>query len=194
MSVAATALPPLLPRIAAGDSSAVQECVDRYKSLIWWLARKQAGRDAEDAVQDVFIELWKNAGRFDPRKASESTFVGMIARRRLIDLHRKTTRRPTTESIDDHYSLEGDGANIIEASADAALAQRAIAELSDNERQVLRLSVHQGMSHSEIAGQLDMPLGTVKTYIRRGLIRVREQLEQVNDPESGARDTGKLQP
>lgn len=185
--------PPLLPRIAQGDPLAVQECIDRYKSLIWWLARKQADEDAEDAVQDIFVELWKNADRFDPKKASESTFVGMIARRRLIDLHRKKTRRPSTEPIDDHYGYEGEGAHVIEASADASLAQRAIGELNEKERNVLRLAVHQGMSHSEIAGELDMPLGTVKTYVRRGLMRVRDKLKDPAEPRSSASPRGQSQ-
>lgn len=154
----------------------MEECVDRYSSLVWWLARQQAGAEAEDAVQDIFVELWRNAERFDPQKASESTFVGMIARRRLIDLHRRTSRRPATDPIEQHYALEGVGPEGIEAAADVALAERAMAELSSREREVLRLSVHEGMSHSEIAGRLDMPLGTVKTYARRGLMRVREKL------------------
>lgn len=168
---------PLLPRIAQGDAGAVQECLERYKSLVWWLARKQAGIDAEDAVQDIFIEIWKNADRFDPERASESTFVGMIARRRLIDLHRKRTRRPATEPIDDHYALQGEGPEIAEAMAGAALAQRAMVDLKEGERDVLRLFVQQGMSHSEISSELDMPLGTVKTYIRKGLLKTRDRLE-----------------
>ena len=92
---------PLLPRIAAGDSDAIQRFVDRYKSLIWWLARKHASTDAEDAVQEIFIDLWKSAERFDASKASEPTFVGMIARRRLIDRARKRQRRPQPVALDD---------------------------------------------------------------------------------------------
>ena len=71
--------PPLLPRIASGDPAAVQECMARYKSLVWWLARRQAGTDAEDAVQDIFIELWKNADpELQPRVED--------ARRRIAEL------------------------------------------------------------------------------------------------------------
>src|SRR5438132_13118196 len=86
----------LLPRVARGDGVAVEQCVDRYGGLIWQIAlRFSATRaDAEDAVQEVFIDLWKSAARFDPTRASETTFVAMIARRRLIDRKRAHDRAP----------------------------------------------------------------------------------------------------
>lgn len=174
---------PLLPRVAEGDPSAFQECVDRYKSLLWWLARKWVGADAEDAVQEVFVHIWKNAGRFDPSKASEQTFVAMIARRRLIDMYRSADRKPKSDALDDHQSLVGQRPETIEASADATLAWEAMnSELNEKERRILRLSIEQGMSHSEIASHCDMPLGTVKTYIRRSLGRIRERLNQSDAP------------
>ena len=177
-------LEPLLPRVADGDSDAFRECMDRYKSLIWWLARKHIGINAEDAVQEVFLALWKNAARFDPGKASEPTFVGMVARRRLIDMHRSRTRRPETEPIED-LRLEGTSARTIEASAEASLAQRAIGELNEKEREVLKLSTYLGMTHTEISKHLDMPLGTVKTYIRRALMRVRAELDDKSSAAAG---------
>ncbi len=179
---------PILPRVAAGEPEAFQECVDRYKSLVWWLARKWVGVDADDAVQEIFLNVWRNAGRYDPTKAAESTFVAMIARRRLIDLCRRRGRRPNMESIDDHVSLVGQLPGAVEANAEISLARRVIAEqLNDNERAVLSLSLHEGLSHSEIASSLDMPLGTVKTYIRRSLAKVRDQLESGRLEPTGER-------
>jgi RNA polymerase sigma-70 factor (ECF subfamily) len=183
-------LEPLLPRVAAGDPDAFRECMDRYKSLIWWLARKHIGINAEDAVQEVFLALWKNAARFDAAKASEPTFVGMVARRRLIDMHRSRNRRPETEPIED-LQLEGATARSIEASAEASLAQRAINDLSDKEREVLKLSTYLGLTHTEIAGHLNMPLGTVKTYVRRALMRVRAELQ--DGPSEGSARRGGAQ-
>lgn len=172
-----TSQEPLLPRIAQGDGAAVEEFLERYKRLVWWLARKHAGEDPEDAVQEVLVEVWKNAGRFDPSIASETTFVGMIARRRLIDRHRRAERRLDTETLSPNDLLGGvQQAGGVEDLAEAALARRAIRQLDPREGRVLMMSVYEGFSHSEIARATDMPLGTVKTYIRRGLDRVRAKL------------------
>ena len=91
----------VLPRIAAGDPAAVADCIARYGGLVWSLARRFLGNmtDAEDAVQDVFIELWKNAARYDPGLASEPTYITMIARRRLIDRKRRTGRVPPAQPL-----------------------------------------------------------------------------------------------
>lgn len=170
---------PLLPRVASGESAAVEECVRRYKGLVWSLARRYAGQDAEDAVQEIFIDLWKSAGRFQESVASEPAFVAMIARRRLIDRRRRAERQPALDSLDAENGPEPSAdSGSIEWGAEAALAARAIAELQDKERQVLLLSVGQGMSHAEISEHTRLPLGTVKTYARRSLQRVRERLLQ----------------
>jgi len=82
---------PLLPKVARGDQTAVVECLKRYQNLVWSLARRSCvdRESAEDAVQDIFLKLWKIADRYDASVASETTFVAMIARRTLIDLSRK---------------------------------------------------------------------------------------------------------
>ena len=169
----------ILPRLSAGDPSAAQECLDCYGALVWSLARRhaRAATEAEDAVQEVFLSLWKNASRFDPSKASEAAFVTMIARRRLIDLYRRKVRRPEGAAVDAELETLPDlKAGGIEKRADARLAARAIQRLKPKEREAVLLSIYQGMSHSEISSHMDLPLGTVKSYIRRGLIQVREML------------------
>ncbi|WP_434478838.1 sigma factor [Gemmatimonas sp.] len=84
----------LLPRVAAGDELAVRECVDRYGPLIWALARRWSPdpRGVEDAVQEVFVDLWRSAGRYDATRATEAGWVAMVTRRRLIDRTRTATR------------------------------------------------------------------------------------------------------
>jgi len=168
----------VLPRLASGDPGAAEECLDRYGSLVWALARRhlRGSADAEDAVQDIFVDVWKNAGQFDAAKASEAAFITMIARRRLIDRIRRLQRRPRTTPIELEVDVPDPLATKPEMSAEAGLAARAIARLQPKERQVVLLSTYQGMSHGQIAEHTGLPLGTVKTYARRGLQRIRESL------------------
>lgn len=177
----------VLPRIAAGDPVAVGDCIARYGGLVWALARRFLGNpaDAEDAVQDVFIELWKNAGRFDPARAAEATYVTMIARRRLIDRKRKMGRTPPAQPLADEPAGPG-AVPRVEVEDEAAKAAAALAELREDERQVIRLAVYDGLTHEQIAATTGLPVGTVKTHIRRGLIRVREQLNTPQPIQRGA--------
>ena len=169
----------ILQRIASGDKTAVEECINTYGGLVWSLARKMFSKseDAEDAVQEIFIEIWKNAGRFDASKSSETTFIAMIARRRLIDRLRKETRQPGIDSLEDILTEPAQNTNQdIQTIAEAKQAAEAMRDLRPEQRQILQLSIVQGYSHQEIADALKMPLGTVKTHARRGLIQVREIL------------------
>lgn len=169
---------PLLPRIAAGDRSAVELALQRYGGLVWSLARRLASdpADAEDAVQEIFIDLWKSAGRFNPVLASESTFVAMIARRRLIDRRRARSRRPEGEELQDLPAAVNPQMDV-ERQADARIAAAILMELKPEQQRVLQLSIWQGLSHQEISVQTGMPLGTVKTYVRRGLEEIRRALD-----------------
>ena len=168
----------VLPRIAAGEPAAVADCIARYGGLVWSLARRFLGNpaDAEDAVQDVFIELWKNATRYDPARSSEPTYITMIARRRLIDRKRKAGRTPAAQQLPDEPVGPAPGSDRIEVEDEAAKAAAVLGELRDDERRVIQMAVYQGLTHEEIAAATGLPVGTVKTHIRRGLIRVRERL------------------
>lgn len=169
----------ILKRIASGDKTAVQDCLDSYGGLIWSLALRMLSNsdDAEDAVQDIFIDIWKNAARFDESQASETTFVAMIARRRLIDRMRKQQRQPNVDSIEDLLAEPTENSNQnVQVSVEAKEAAQAMKSLRPEQRQILHLSIVKGFSHQEISDALDIPLGTVKTHARRGLIKVREVL------------------
>jgi RNA polymerase sigma-70 factor (ECF subfamily) len=169
----------ILHRIANGDVNGVQDCLDKYGGLVWSIARKMLRNtdDAEDAVQEIFVDIWKNAERFDASKSSETTFIAMIARRRLIDKIRYSTRRISADSLDDVLLEPFTRADkAMQMSIEAEEAAKAMRTLKPEQQQVLRLSIVQGMSHQEISDATGMPLGTVKTHARRGLLHVREVL------------------
>lgn len=166
----------LLSRVAAGDPAAIRECTSRFGGLVWSLARRASvsQEDAEDATQEIFLDLWRSAARYDARVGSEVTFVAMIARRRLIDRRRSRQRAPRAVPLVDEAASAG--APSAELGAEAALAARALEQLRPEQRQVLLLSACHGLSHEEISSSTGMPLGTVKAHARRGLLRVREVL------------------
>ena len=169
----------ILHRIANGDGDAVRECLKKYGGLVWSIARKMLrnSEEAEDAVQEIFVDIWKNAARFDESKSSETTFIAMIARRRLIDKIRYSTRRISADSLDDVMLEPFTRADKeMEISLEAKEAAEAMRSLRPEQQQVLRLSIIQGMSHHEISEATGMPLGTVKTHARRGILQVREYL------------------
>jgi RNA polymerase sigma-70 factor (ECF subfamily) len=181
----------VLKRVADGDEGAVKEVMDQFGGLVWSLARRSCpnAADAEDATQEIFLEIWKSAYRYDSSKGSETLFVAMIARRRLIDRIRKQSREPYKDDVDDPaIQLTQEGAERwAETCAEASLAAQAVAMLKPQQKLVLEMGLLKGLSHSEIAAATGMPLGTVKTQMRRGLIKVRELM---NVPQPGARDEG----
>lgn len=169
----------ILQRIANGDKNAVEDCLNKYGGLVWSIARKMLRNtdEAEDAVQEIFVDIWKNASRFDETKASETTFIAMIARRRLIDKIRHSARRISADSLDDVLSepfTRSDKA--MQMGLEAEQAAEAMRNLRPEQQQVLKLSIVGGMSHQEISDATGMPLGTVKTHARRGILQVREFL------------------
>lgn len=170
---------PLLPKIARGDPSAFNAVVDRYGGLVWSLARRRCAgtAEAEDAVQEIFLELWRNADRFDVRRGREVTFVAMIARRRLIDRLRKAEReRIGGETLAQASGGNAGGSAAVEAGADTSRVLDAISTLPSDQSEVLALSLARGLSHREIAETTALPIGTVKSHLRRGLERVRQTL------------------
>lgn len=166
----------ILARIAAGENGSFELLIEKYGNLVWSIGKKFLYRqsDVEDAVQEVFIAIWKSANKFDPQKAKEITFVSMIARRRFIDHLRKVSKHKNLESIDDtksRHQLYKE--SMLNESTDLQLIKQAIESLDIDDQELLNLSIYQGYSHSEIAKLLNLPLGTVKTKIRRNLIKLK---------------------
>lgn len=171
--------PALLTRIADGDSNAVGEFLRQHTSLVWGLARRvcRTAQDAEDAVQEIFVEVWRLAERYDPEQGSEATFLTTIARRRLIDRMRRRGRRPAPDQLEDASILPAEPVrDPVELDDDVERVREALQQLRPEQREVLELSLGQGQTHQEISASVGIPLGTVKSHARRGLIRLRALL------------------
>lgn len=173
----------LLSKVANGNPEAFEKLINKYGNLIWSIARRYLSNqdEAEDAIQEIFVALWQSAGRFDPNKASEITFISMIARRRLIDNLRKNNKHKVLKSIEDSLSDDvfSQKSNL-ERNAEISLVVKALKKLDIQDQELLSLSIYQGYSHLEIAKLLNLPLGTVKTKIRRNLMKIRDEIKRVN--------------
>lgn len=172
---------PLLPRIAAGDAAAIDACIERYGALVWSLARRLSPSmaDAEDAVQEIFVDVWRNAERFRQEIAGEATFIAMLARRRLIDRLRKSRREVELQPIDEQalqYAAPPQPSPA-ELADDTSRATACLEKLRSDERRVLELSIYHGLPQTQIAERIGLPLGTVKTHARRGLLQLRDCMQ-----------------
>ena len=169
----------LLGRIAGGDAAAVREVVNTYGALVWSLARRLSPvqADAEDAVQEIFLDVWKCAARYDLAQGSEKVFIATIARRRLIDRLRRARHQFAHDDLDSLDGLAvatpGDAG---ERAVEAERAAAAVGQLKPGQQRVIHLAVVEGLSQNEIAERLGLPLGTVKTLMRRGFIAARARL------------------
>ncbi len=131
--------------------------------------------DAEDAVQDIFFDLWRYASRYDSHRGPENAFVAILARRRLIDrMRRQKLRLASEERLDETHEATMAGALRAEQDTEMDSTHALLGRLTLPQRRVLELSLIQGMSHAEIAAHTGLPLGTVKTLIRRGMLHARE--------------------
>ena len=174
------------PRIAIGEISAVEDCLNQYGALVWSIARRwlRNPSDAEDACQEIFIDLWRSANRFAPELGSEIAFVSMIARRRLIDRLRQSKAssalNPEVEfaELEDEHAAVGDRLEIVDEAKKATMCME---RLPEDQQKVLKLSIHHGASHATISKRLSIPLGTVKTSARRGLVRIRDCMSRNNE-------------
>ena len=172
----------VLERIAAGDQAAVGECLSLHGGLVWSLAKRYCRdrAEAEDATQEIFLDLWTSAARYRPDLGSESTFIVTIARRRLIDRTRRAAREPDTLPISPEVASildrPCDAQRLADARDEAERVREAFGSLTDDQRTVLTLSLENGLTYDQIARQTGLPLGTVKTHARRGLIALRDRL------------------
>ena len=177
----------VLLRVAQGDERAMEQSITKFGPLVWSIAKRhvQDHSALEDIVQETFTDLWKSAKRYNPAIATESTFVGLLARRRAIDFARKENRRPQFEPLPDadslpHASIESSAALRCESKD----VRAALKELPEETQQIFSLHFDEGMTHPEIVEKTGLPLGTVKTRLRRGLIDLRNKFRRLDSGQS----------
>jgi RNA polymerase sigma factor (sigma-70 family) len=178
----------LLHRVSTGESAAVQEAIARFGGLVWSLATRLGLNDAdtEEAVNEIFTELWRSGHKYDPAIASETAFVATIARRRLIDRRRRMGRQPHLQVINEEVAPIPSREVPADLGEEAGKAADAFKTLTVEQQRVLRLSVYEGLSHELISRSTGLPLGTVKTHARRGLMKLREMLTKAADAPASA--------
>lgn len=168
----------LIVRVGGGDRAAFEELHARYHRAVLGLALRRIrdrGR-AEDAVQDVFMALWKSARTFDPARGSGTPWLYAVARNAITDGLRRTPE-PTGELVDGPSGEPGP-ADEAESSWTSWQVHRALETLPEHERPVIELAYWGGLSQSEVAAKLGIPLGTVKTRTRSALARLADVLEE----------------
>ena len=177
----------ILPLVAKGDEAAMKRCIDSYGPLVWSIVCRRINErvDAEEACQEIFTEVWRIAGRFDSKVSKESTFIGMIARRRSIDWQRKKNRLPALANLDSLPELSTPSTNNLH-SIDRSELWNILNKLPSDTLNLFSLHFEKGLTHDEIARQTKLPIGTVKTKLRRGLIEARKLLKEFNHGEGVA--------
>jgi RNA polymerase sigma-70 factor (ECF subfamily) len=166
----------LIGRMVRGDRSGLEGLYDRYGQLVFNLVNRVVGdrADAEEVLQEVFLQAWRSAARYDPSRGSPEAWLIMMARSRAIDAVRAVRRAPDrfdTEPVEDVRAPMPDLVGAVEARA---LVSAALADLTAAQREVLELAFYDGLSQAEIAVRTGAPLGTVKTRTRMALERLRQ--------------------
>jgi RNA polymerase sigma-70 factor (ECF subfamily) len=171
----------LVALVARGDDDALAELYDRVSRVAYGLALRvlRDERHAEDAVQEAFLQVWRNASSFRADRAKASTWILTLVHRRAVDLVRREERRQT-DPITDDYGL-GAAPEPTEEAAwlrfERERVQAALRQLPDVQREALELAYYGGFSQSELAERLGVPLGTIKSRMFAGLARLRELLD-----------------
>ena len=167
----------LLARVARGDQAAFEAVYDRLAGPVYGLIRKVVRDPAqsEEVSQEVLLEVWRTASRFDASRGSAATWVMTIAHRRAIDRVRSEAAAAEREHKTAQVLIAADEvAESVEASLDAERVRRCLDGLTELQRESITLAYYGGYTYPQVAGLLNTALGTIKTRIRDGLIRLRD--------------------
>jgi RNA polymerase sigma-70 factor, ECF subfamily len=170
-----------LARIAGGDKRAFAELYDTTSSRIYGLVRRLLvdPSQSEEVTQEIYLEIWQTAGRYQPERGSAMSWMLTMAHRRAVDRVRASQSsrdRDTKVGIRDYDREYDHVAEHAEITLEGERVKRALGGLTELQRQAVELAYYGGLSHSEIATELHVPVGTIKTRIRDGMIRLRDAL------------------
>jgi RNA polymerase sigma-70 factor (ECF subfamily) len=166
----------LITRIRAGDEDALATLHDRYAQIVYSVALRVLGEtsQAEDILQEIFLQLWRNPQSFDSNRGSLGAWLAVIARHRAIDHLRR--RRPETDIEEVVVAVDSNLEQLADRNMAAAKIRSAVEKLPPEQRKPLEMAFFQGLTHTEIAAKTGEPLGTIKTRIRTALLALRRVL------------------
>jgi RNA polymerase sigma-70 factor (ECF subfamily) len=171
----------LLARTAGGDRDAFRQLYGRYSRPLFSLAVRMVGNvgEAEELLQDAFVKMWRGAPAYDSRKSRPFTWAVTIVRRRCIDHLRRRTPTLSTCLVDEEAvaAVDASPPRAAMAAEESAAIRAALDAMPRNQREALDLAIFSQLSHSEIAERLGEPMGSVKSWIRRGLLDLRTTLK-----------------
>ena len=177
----ATRLQNLLARTATGDRLAFSDLYDEVAPRVFGLVRRLLvdHSQSEEVTQEIFLEIWQTASRFDPNKGGATTWILTMAHRRAVDRVRASQSsrdRDVKIGIRDHQPDYDNVSSTVETRVEHERVEKAMGRLTELQRQAIQLSYYGGYSNSEVAEILSVPIGTVKTRIRDGMIRLRDEM------------------
>jgi RNA polymerase sigma-70 factor (ECF subfamily) len=176
------ALRAAMVRLAEGDSAALEEIYSATRVKLFGICFRILGdrKEAEDALQDVYVNLWQRADRYDPERASPISWLATFARNRAIDRLRTGKVRSGAVPVEEAAPLPDEmplaDALLVDAERDAQIHQ-CLSGLDENARTYIRAAFFEGYTYAQLAERADVPLGTMKSWIRRGLMKLRTCLE-----------------
>ncbi|CAN5158903.1 ECF RNA polymerase sigma factor SigK [soil metagenome] len=171
----------LLGRIAQGDRQAFSQLYDQIAPRVLGLIRRllRDHAQSEEVAQEVFLEIWQNATRYDSNKGGASSWIMTMAHRRAVDRVRASQasrNRDVKIGIRDYTADYDNVADTVQVKIESERVEKAMLRLTELQRQAVTLAYFGGYSHSEVATMLSVPIGTVKTRLRDGMIRLRDEL------------------
>jgi len=177
-------------RMAQGDHGALGQCYDAMGPIVFSLAVRML-RDrqaAEDVTQDIFVQVWRQAGNYDTSRGTPEAWMMMIARTRILDRLRSRSAGVVLKPVGDNLPDAPDASDWPDDLAitreDAVHVREALADLPGDQKQAVELAFFDGLTHVEISEKLNVPLGTIKTRIRLGLLKIKDRLTPVVQGES----------